>query len=67
MSPTNENIALSVSFIRLDIEIFDEWGKGKFAQARYLVHGHDDVLWTNSIKSALRFLRQSLEKLKENE
>ena len=42
----------------LDIEIYnpklDPW-----AQARYLVHGHDDVLWTDDLDAALEFLRES--------
>lgn len=47
----------------LDIEIFDsqEDGGENAPQARYLVHGHDDVLWTNDIEQALSFLRTSLE------
>ena len=43
----------------LDIEIHDpetcDW-----AQARYLVHGHDDVLWTDSVEFALAFLKESM-------
>lgn len=46
--------------IRLDIEIHEEWGEDKFAQAKYLVHTYDDVLWTNSIDDALRALRNDL-------
>jgi hypothetical protein len=42
----------------LDIEIYntktDDW-----AQARYLVHGHDDVLWTDNLEHALEFIRES--------
>jgi hypothetical protein len=46
-------------FIRLlDIEIYDT-EKSKWAQGRYLVHGHDDVLWTDDLDSALEFLRES--------
>jgi hypothetical protein len=42
----------------LDVEIHspdNEW-----AQGRYLVHGHDDVLWTDDIQQVLLFLEQSL-------
>lgn len=46
--------------IRLDIEVYEEWGEDTFAQAKYLVHGYDDVLWTNSIDDALRALRSDL-------
>jgi hypothetical protein len=42
----------------LDIEIHDP-KIGNWAQARYLVHGHDDVLWTDDLDSALEFLRDS--------
>lgn len=42
----------------LDIEIYDP-KKESCAQARYLVHGHDDVLWTDDINHALDFLRES--------
>lgn len=42
----------------LDIEIYDPEAN-KWAQGRYLVHGHDDVLWTDDIDAALSFLRDS--------
>lgn len=42
----------------LDIEIYDPANDG-WAQGRYLVHGHDDVLWTDDIEAALDFLRES--------
>ncbi len=45
----------------LEIEIYNP-EKGKWAQGRYLVHGHDDVLWTNDIDEALQFLRVSASK-----
>ncbi len=45
----------------LDIEIYDP-DIDTWAQARYLVHGHDDVLWTDDIDEALIFLRDSLKK-----
>ena len=32
-----------------------------FSQARYLVHGWDDVLWTDDIDSAVAFMKESLE------
>ena len=44
-----------------DIEVFDEYGPEVWPQARYLVHGFDDVMWTNSAKQAAKFLRKSLE------
>lgn len=42
----------------LDIEIYDP-ETNTWAQARYLVHGHDDSLWTDDIEAALSFLRES--------
>lgn len=48
-----------VKMIRfLDIEIYDT-KVDSWAQARYLVHGHDDVLWTDDLDAALAFLRES--------
>ena len=48
----------------LDIEIYekagdDGWVKN-WAQAKYLVHGFYDVLWTDDIDDALAFLKQSI-------
>jgi hypothetical protein len=45
---------------RLDIEVYDRWGDGCWAQAKYLVHGRDDVMWTNSVDAALAYLRSDL-------
>lgn len=50
----------SVPFAVLDIEVYEKWGEGEWAQAKYLVHGHDDVLWTNDIEEAIAFLKSSL-------
>jgi len=44
----------------VDIEIWDE--EDEWAQGRYLVHGHDDVFWTDSMDYALAFLKNSLGK-----
>jgi hypothetical protein len=53
---------MSGSAIRsLDIEIHDPT-IGNWAQARYLVHGHDDSLWTDNLEDALDFLRESCDK-----
>ena len=41
----------------LDIEVHD---LSTNPQAKYLVHGHDDVFWTDDIDEALDCLRQSL-------
>lgn len=42
----------------LDVEIYDT-RVGTWAQGRYLVHGHNDVLWTDDLDAALEFLRES--------
>lgn len=49
----------------LDVTVFDEWGDHVFAQAKYLVHGFDDVLWTNDIDSVIAYLKDDLIRLKE--
>lgn len=38
-----------------DIEIYSE--NDIWAQAKYLVHGYDDILWTNNINDALEYLK----------
>jgi hypothetical protein len=43
----------------LDIEIYEEFVDHVWAQAKYLVHGHDDVLWTNDLDEAISFLKSS--------
>ena len=48
---------------RVDIEVYNGYGDGCWAQARFLVHGRNDVLWTNDLEAALIFLRASLEKV----
>ena len=42
----------------LDIEIYNP-KETPWAQGRYLVHGHNDVFWTDSLDDALGFLRES--------
>ena len=44
----------------LDIEIYDDYGQHTWAQAKYLVHGSDDVLWTNDAESALGYLASEI-------
>lgn len=51
---------------RVDIEIYKNYGGAHWAQAKYLVHGLDDVLWTNSIENALAYLKSELERLENN-
>jgi hypothetical protein len=46
----------------LDIEIYDT-SEDDWAQGTYLVHGMDDVLWTDSIDDAVTYLRSDLERI----
>ena len=48
----------------LDIEIYDTT-VNTWAQGRYLVHGHDDVLWTDDLDDALSFLRDSCDEKRD--
>jgi hypothetical protein len=43
----------------LDIEIYEKAGSG-WAQAKYLVRGFGDILWTDDLGEALAFLKQSI-------
>jgi hypothetical protein len=43
----------------LDIEIYDT-ETNSWAQAKYLVHGYDDVFWTDSLDDAIAFLKQNI-------
>lgn len=36
-----KNKGLTQNMITLDIEIYDDYGPNVWAQAKYLVHGHD--------------------------
>ncbi len=47
--------------VTLDIEVYDEYGPDVWAQAKYLVHGYDDVLWTNDLSAAVKYLQEQLE------
>ena len=50
----------------LDIEIYDTTDpKELWAQAKFLVHGVDDVLWTDDIVDAIRFFTESVARLSE--
>ena len=50
----------------LDIEIFDTKSKPP-PIAKYLVHGHDDVYWTDNIEDVLYFLRINLEDIERRQ
>ena len=45
---------------RIDIEVYSQYGDDYWAQSRYLVHGYDDVLWTDSAEDAAQFILCSL-------
>lgn len=46
----------------IDVEIYDT-KDDSWAQAKYLVHGYDDVLWTDDPEQAAIFVRESIELL----
>jgi len=64
MNNINKNMA--DGFI-LDIQIYKNYGEGFWAQAHYLVHGTDDVVWTNSLDDAVSYLRSELERIEKND
>jgi hypothetical protein len=47
----------------LDIEIYtpSEIAYQKGVQCRFLVRGHDDVMWTDSLEDAVSYLRSCVE------
>lgn len=47
----------------LDIEIYDM--KDNWEQERFLVHGYDDVFWTDSIEDAVNYIKRDLERIVE--
>ena len=44
----------------LDIECYDTKTTDEWVQAKYLVHGYDDVFWTDNIDDAISFLKESI-------
>ena len=48
----------------LDIEVYDTDDPDEtWAQGKFLVHGIDDVLWTDNIADAINFFTESLEEM----
>lgn len=45
----------------LDIEVYDK--KDDWEQGKYLVHGYDDVLWTDELEQAISFLKSELKRV----
>lgn len=46
----------------VDIEVYDV-EKDKWAQAKYLAHGYNDVLWTNNLDLVFNFLKDQIQLL----
>jgi len=42
-----------------DIEVYDPKIDDNWRQGKFLVHGIDDVLWTNDIDAAVAFIKES--------
>lgn len=42
-----------------DIEVYDPKVDDDWRQAKFLVHGIDDILWTDDIDAAVAFIRES--------
>lgn len=45
----------------VDIEIYSDVENDDWAQAKYLVHGIDDVFWSDNLDDALGFLKAQIE------
>lgn len=44
-----------------DIEVYDLNIKDDWRQGKYLVHGYEDVLWTDDLEAAVEVIRESCE------
>ena len=42
-----------------DVEVYDPKIDDEWRQAKFLVHGIDDVLWTDDIDAAVAFIKES--------
>lgn len=51
--------------IVLDVEIYED--SGEESQAKYLVHGYDDVLWTNDPKDVISYLAREIERIEQRD
>jgi hypothetical protein len=49
-----------------DIAVYDT-KNDDWAEARYLVHGFDEVLWTDDLSEAINYLRESVLLFEKNE
>ena len=50
---------------KFDIEVYDP-DKDDWAQAVYLVHGLDDVLWTDNIDVAIDYIKTDCKRLQRS-
>lgn len=51
--------------LKVDIEMHDKEtcpNGSNFIQAKFLMHGFDDVMWTDDIESILAYVREELER-----
>ena len=46
----------------IDVEVYDK-ENNSWAQGKYLVHGLDDVLWTDDAEQAALYVKESIERL----
>ncbi len=49
----------------IDVEVYDT-KKDAWAQGKYLVHGYDDVLWTDDPEAAAQYVKESIIKMFED-
>lgn len=42
------------------IQFYESTGEGHWAQARYMVHGYEEVHWTNDLDEAVYLLKQEI-------
>ncbi len=47
----------------IEIEVYTDYGNRKWAQAKYLVRGITDLLWTDDLDEAVGFLHDELARL----
>lgn len=50
----------------LDVEFYDTQ-ENAWAQAMFLVHGIDDVLWTDSPEAVAKYIKEECKRLKRKE
>jgi hypothetical protein len=48
-----------------EIEVYDENIADSWPQGKYLVRGYNDVLWTNNLGQAIKFISESCKKALE--